>query len=83
MSVDWELDHPGKIYFGKSGGDRDTPATLEAALADVAQQAVDDQTVAPGKDVWFEVVSLKVQLANQHVKAYIVGATKQVTPPDA
>lgn len=84
MSVDFELEHPGKIYFGKSheDPDTDTPATLEEALADVARQAVDDRVVTAGNDVWFDVVSLKVLIANQHVKAYIAGATPQpVTPP--
>jgi len=84
MSVEFEVDHPGKIYFGKSfSEDRDKPATLEDALADVAEQAVEDGTVVPDHDVWFDVVSLKVLIANQHVKAYIAGATKQVTGPGA
>lgn len=84
MSVEFEFVHPGKIYFGKSkeDPDRDKLATLEEALADVAQQAVADHLVTPGNDVWFDVVSLRVLIANQHVKAYIAGATPQpVTPP--
>jgi transcriptional/translational regulatory protein YebC/TACO1 len=82
MSVDFDFDHPGKIYFGKSHEDLDrgTPATLEAALADVAEQAVNDGLVTPDRDRWFEVVSLKVLIANQHVKAYIAGATPQQVP---
>jgi hypothetical protein len=81
MSVEFDID-PGTIYYGTSRGDLDTPATLEGALADVARQAVHHKLVTPENDVWFDVVSMKVLIANQHVKAYVAGATPQpVTPP--
>lgn len=82
MSVEFEVAHPGKIYYGTSGEPCGTSPTLEGALADVARQAVGDRLVTPENDVWFDVVSVKVLIANQHVKAYIAGATPQpVTPP--
>ncbi len=71
------LGHREKVYFGRSEGEPDDPATLDEALRSVAQQIVSHGVVAPDNPVWFEITSLKVEIANQHVKTYVVGATQQ------
>jgi hypothetical protein len=79
MSDDFERS--GKIYFGTAHGDTLAPARLSDAIADVAEQVVRDGTVTPDHPVWFDIVQLKVEIANQHVKTYVVGATQQGTGP--
>jgi hypothetical protein len=71
------LGHREKVYFGRSEGDSSDPATLDEALRSVAEQIVEHRVVTPDNPVWFEITSLKVEIANQHVKTYVVGATQQ------
>jgi flavin-binding protein dodecin len=67
----------GTIYFGKSDGASGDSATLDEALASAAAKVVGDRLVTPDQTVWFDIVSMQVEIANQHVRTYRVGITPQ------
>jgi len=67
----------GAIFFGRSEGDEKNPATLDEALMSAAEQAVDSEVVNREQSVWFDIVSLEVEIGNQHVKTYVAGLTQQ------
>ena len=69
-----------RTFFGVSTGTNEDPAKLSEALSSAAAAAIEAGLVGNGKTAWFDVVSLEVELANQHPKTFKVGVTSQDTP---
>jgi hypothetical protein len=67
----------GRIFFGESVGDADDPATLGEALASAAEKVVREGIVTPDQTMVFDIVRLRVEIGNQHVKTFTVGITGQ------
>lgn len=67
-----------RSFVGVSrGGTPEEPASLEAALANAAAQAVRRGAVTKRRPVWYEITSLRAEVANQHIKTFTVTITPQ------
>jgi hypothetical protein len=64
-----------RTFVGRSDGTRDDPAKLSEALQSAADQIVEAQLVSGDQTMWFDVTSLEVEIANQHVKTFKAGVT--------
>ena len=76
------LDSRGRrveAFLGIAGEDNGMNPTLENALLNAAEQAVHHRAVLPGGPVYFDIVHMEAEIANQHIRAYKV----IVTPKDA
>jgi hypothetical protein len=63
-----------KVYVGESEGH---PATVDEALHGLAQQIVEDSGFVTGETgpKWFDITFMQVEIENQNVKSFKIGAT--------
>jgi hypothetical protein len=66
-------------FLGIAGEDNGMNPTLENALLNAAEQAVRPGSVVAGKPLYFDIVHMEAEIANQHIRTYKV----IVTPKDA
>ncbi len=66
-----------RSFVGISEAESETrPATLDEALYSAAEQAVRAGVVTKdGGPVWYDVASLQVEIANQHIRTFKVIVT--------
>jgi hypothetical protein len=62
------------VYVGESEG---TPATVDEALKGLAEQIVHDSEFVTGDTgpKWFDVTFMQVEIENQNVRTFRIGAT--------
>ncbi|HEU5489771.1 MAG TPA: hypothetical protein VFU84_03175 [Gaiellaceae bacterium] len=65
------------VYVGESTGH---PATVDEALKGLAQQIVDESGFVTGGEEgtgpkWFDITFMQVEIENQNVKTFKLGAT--------
>jgi hypothetical protein len=80
------MGKPGKggerrTFFGVSTGTEEDPAKLSEALSSAAEAAIEAGLVSKERSAWFDVVSVEVELANQHPRTMVVGVAQQEPPP--
>jgi hypothetical protein len=65
-----------KVYVGESEG---TPATVDEALRGLAEQIVHNSEFVTGDTgpKWFDITFMQVQIENQNVKAFRIGASSR------
>lgn len=66
-----------RTFFGESHGSAGNPASIDEALAGLAQQIVvasQDVTRETGPK-WYRITLLDVEIENQNVRTFVVGAT--------
>jgi len=79
---DEALDSRGRRiqgFLGVAGEANGMNPTLENALLNAAEQAVHHGSVVAGKPLYFDIVHMEAEIANQHIRTYKV----IVTPKDA
>lgn len=64
-----------RTFVGESAGFVESPATLDEALRSAAEKIVDEDLVSGDDTLWFNVVGIEVEIANQHVKTFRVTVT--------
>ena len=74
-STDYEGGERRAFVGISPGGTPDDPASLHVALADAAERAVRAGAVTKDAPVWYEVSRLQVEMANQHVRTFVVHLT--------
>ena len=64
------------VYVGESEG---TPATVDEALKGLSEQIVHHSKRVSGESgpKWFDITFMQVQIENQNVKTFKLGATER------
>ena len=67
----------GRTFFGESRGSKGNPASINEALDGLAQQIVEVSQDVTGETgpKWYRITLLEVEIENQNVRTFVVGAT--------
>ena len=75
MMGELQLGRERRTFVGISEGSVSDPARLDEALSSAAAKIVGERIVSGEDTLWFNVTSIEVEIANQHVKTCKVGVT--------